>query len=103
MRDLEIQGLIKAPINLPGSTKDTKEKGDAKGPSFGEILKNSIEEVNRLQKEADAAIQELATGKGKGIHETMIALEKADTSFQMMMQIRNKIIEAYQDIIRMQI
>lgn len=103
MKDLEIQGYIKPPINLPGSTKDTTEKEAGKGPSFGEVLKNSIDEVNRLQKEAGKAIQELATGQGEGIHETMIALEKAGISFQMMMQIRNKIIEAYQDIMRMQV
>lgn len=71
--------------------------------SFGDILKRSIGEVNQLQKNADHAIRELTTGKKKDIHETMIALEKADVSFQLMMQVRNKVIEAYQEINRMQV
>jgi flagellar hook-basal body complex protein FliE len=103
VKDSEIQGLITTPIDITRSISNGQKEKDEKGPSFAETLKNSIEEVNRLQKEADKAIQHLAVGKGKGIHETMIALEKADISFQMMMQIRNKIIEAYQDVMKMQL
>jgi flagellar hook-basal body complex protein FliE len=102
MKDFEIRGLIKSPITPPKAAEGHKNKETGKGPTFGEALKDSINEVNRLQKEADKAIQDLASGKSNGIHETMIALEKADVSFQMMMQIRNKIIAAYEDIMRMQ-
>ena len=71
--------------------------------SFGEIIQQSIAEVNQLQGEADDAVQKLQTGDNKDIHGTLIALEKADISFQLLMQIRNKVIAAYQEIMRMQI
>ena len=59
--------------------------------------------MNDLQQKADQAIQQLV-GEGKGdLQETMIALEKADVSFRLMMQIRNKVLEAYQEIMRMQV
>lgn len=83
-----------------------KAKGTVKGPtkgekSFGEVLKASIKEVNRLQGAANHAIEELALGETKNIHETMIALEKAEISFKLMFQVRNKILEAYQEVMRM--
>ena len=81
---------------------------DNKGPeenekSFGDMLKGAIGQVNQLQKEANNAIMELAAGQEKDIHQTMIALEKAGVSFQLMMQVRNKIVGAYEEIMRMQI
>jgi flagellar hook-basal body complex protein FliE len=78
----------------------------ADGPQkedFNSHLKNALGEVNDLQQKADQAIQQLV-GEGKGdLQETMIALEKADVSFRLMMQIRNKVLEAYQEIMRMQV
>ncbi len=72
------------------------------GPaSFGEMLNGSLERVSQLQKEADASINDLATGKQTDIHQTMIAVEKADVSFELLMQIRNKLIAAYDRIMRM--
>ncbi|MCD6273397.1 MAG: flagellar hook-basal body complex protein FliE [Deltaproteobacteria bacterium] len=80
------------------SSESAKDKG-----SFGKILTESIGEVNRLQKEADKAAYNLVTGKETDIHGTMIALEKADVSFRLMMQVRNKIVAAYEEIKRMQV
>jgi flagellar hook-basal body complex protein FliE len=71
--------------------------------SFGEFLKNSINEVNELQKEANTATQKLATGEEKDIHNTMIALQKASVSFEFIVQIQNKIMTAYDELKRMQI
>jgi len=56
-----------------------------------------------LQSEADTSIEQLVAGNTKNLHETMIALEKADISFRLMMEVRNKIIEAYHEIMRMQV
>ena len=87
-----------------GSTEKLSDTGQAHGKSektFGRILKESIEEVNRLQGEADKAIEDLATGETKNIHETMIAMEKAEVSFKLMLQVRNKILDAYQEVMRM--
>lgn len=72
-------------------------------PDFGTVLRQSLGEVNKLQAKADEAVQALATGKGISLHETMIALEKADLSFRLMMEVRNKIVEAYREVLRMQI
>lgn len=85
---------------LPSADKATSESTST---SFGELIQQSIAEVNRLQTEADGAVRTLNTGENKDIHGTLIALEKADISFQLLMQVRNKIIAAYQEIMRLQI
>jgi flagellar hook-basal body complex protein FliE len=72
-------------------------------PSFGEAMREVLESTNRLQEQADNEIQALAVGKNGDLHKTMIAMEEADVSFQLLMQIRNKIVAAYQEIMRMQI
>ena len=71
--------------------------------SFGEILKDAISTVNELQKQSDKEIQKLMAGESQDLHTTLIAVQKADLSFQMMMQVRNKIVQAYQEIMRTQI
>ena len=76
---------------------------DAKGSGFFDVLQKSMEEVNVNQLEADGAIKDLVAGKNKNIHETMLAIQKADLSLKTMMQVRNKILEAYKEIMRMQV
>ena len=75
----------------------------SEGPSFAEILKSSIQEVNALQKDADAAIQDLAQGKTENFTEVLTAVEKADLAFRALMQIRNKLIDAYEEINRLRV
>ena len=70
--------------------------------SFGNMLARSLNDVNQLKLEADEAVANLAAGKQKDIHATMIAMEKADVAFQLLMQVRNKIISAYETVMRMQ-
>jgi len=74
-----------------------------KGTSFFEALEKSMSEVNADQHTADAAIKDLVAGKSKNIHETMLQIQKAELSLKAMMQVRNKILEAYKEIIRMQV
>ncbi|MCW5893763.1 MAG: flagellar hook-basal body complex protein FliE [bacterium] len=76
---------------------------EAGGQTFGQLLEDSLTQVNSLQQQADVAITDLASGGPTTLHDTMIALEKADLSFRLMMQVRNKIVEAYQEIVRMQV
>ncbi len=71
--------------------------------SFAQILKDSSEKVNLYQEQANIAIKELVAGRNKNIHETMLTIERADTSLKLMMQVRNKILEAYKEIMRMQV
>jgi flagellar hook-basal body complex protein FliE len=86
---------------LPAAESFLTDKGQNK--SFGEILKSHLSEVNHLQTSADVAAQNLASGQDKDIHNTMIAMEKASVALQMTMQVRNKVLEAYQEIMRMQV
>ena len=81
----------------------TDEQFGKKGLSFTDILKDSINEVNKNQGESDHAIKELVAGRTKNIHETMLSIEKADASLKMAMQVRNKILEAYREVMRMQV
>ena len=78
-----------------------KQSSVENGESFGEALSGAIGKVSELRNEADQAVHELATGQNKDIHQTMIAMEKADVSFRLMMQVRNKIITAYEEVMRM--
>lgn len=71
--------------------------------SFSDVLKDSIQKVGELEKEADQEAIKLAKMESQDIHSTMIAIEKADLTFQLMMQVRNKIISAYEEIMRMQV
>ena len=106
MEDITIKTQLKTALNPGLSPADSKtgvkSAGDA-GPSFAETLTQSIEEVNNLQKEADQAIEKLSTGESQNIHGAMLAVNKADMAFRMTMQVRNKIVEAYQEVMRMQV
>ncbi|MEK6706374.1 MAG: flagellar hook-basal body complex protein FliE [Bdellovibrionota bacterium] len=76
---------------------------DSSPNTFSDILKNSLEKVNQHQNEADTAIKELMAGRTKNVHETMLLLERADASLKMMMQVRNKILDAYREVMKMQV
>lgn len=68
------------------------------GPSFKEFLLDSLDQVNSMQTDADHAVEQLATGEDVNAAEVLTAVQKADLSFRMMMQIRNKLVQAYQEI-----
>lgn len=101
------QTIFPAIDHIDGSNEVSKnrssEKNSRSSESFSDMLIKSVEKVNRLQKEADEAINELVLGDNKDIVQTMIKMEKADISFKLMMQIRNKIVQAYEEIMRMQV
>lgn len=71
--------------------------------SFGETLQRAITDVNNLQTEAGKAVDKMVIGETVDLHEVMIAVEKARTSFDLLMEIRNKTIDAYREIMRMQV
>lgn len=71
------------------------------GTSFGDILMEKIQNVDEAQRAADVAIQDVATGKSRNLHEAVLAMEMADTSLRLAVTVRNKVIEAYQEIMRM--
>ncbi len=77
--------------------------GVDKSGDFSTTLKDAILDVNRLQQESDFQMQKLATGQTQNVHETMIKAEKADIALRLMIQVRNKLIDAYQEIMKMQV
>ncbi len=72
-------------------------------PSFKDVLADTVGEVQRLQTEADTSIRKLVAGEITDVTEAMVAVEKADVSFQTMMAVRNKMVAAYEEIMRMQV
>lgn len=95
-------GPINPKLQIP-EVKTSQPKEGKGSAGFGEMLKDAISTVNELQKESDQQVQKLMTGESQDLHNTVIAMQKADLSFQMMMQVRNKIVAAYQEIMRMQV
>lgn len=92
---IQLEGMEPLSVGeLPGAQKNR---------SFSEMLADSIADVNNMQEEANVAIQRLVTGESKNIHETMLAVEKAEIAFKTMNQIRMKVIEAYREVMRMQV
>lgn len=75
----------------------------AGAPSFADTLRQSIAEVNQLKTQADASTEDLAVGKTTDIQGTILAMEKADISFKVMMEVRNKIISAYKEVMSTQV
>jgi flagellar hook-basal body complex protein FliE len=75
---------------------------ESDGPSFGSVLKNAVSGVEQLHTNAQEQVTELAKGDRQDIHSVMIAVEKADVAFQLMMQVRNKIVSAYQEVSKTQ-
>jgi len=89
------------PGTLPTSpTAPTDADGEQGG--FGATLRTAIDRVGELSDASDQQVSELVQGERQDIHSVMIAVEKADIAFQLMMQVRNKILNAYQEVSRMQ-
>ncbi len=82
------------------SSPSTAVSGDK---SFADTLKNAINEVNQMQQVSNKKMQELSIGKTDNVADVMIASEKADIAMRVMVQVRNKVIDAYNEIMRMQV
>jgi flagellar hook-basal body complex protein FliE len=76
--------------------------GSEAAPGFREVLHSAMDDMQQLEGQAEAKVAAVLNGNGADVHSALIAVEKADLSFQLMMQVRNKIISAYQEISRMQ-
>ena len=94
-----IPGLNNIGQNLGVSGTTSSASGG--GTGFVQTLKETMQKVESLQTEAEKQVEGMVSGKGADVHSAMIAVEKADLSFQLMMQVRNKIVDAYQQISQM--
>ncbi len=86
--------------NADLNIKDGAQKA---GTDFAKFLNNAIQQVDALQQNADAASIGIATGQTQDLHTAMIALEKASLSLSLTVEVRNKVLDAYNQIMRMQI
>jgi len=84
------------------ATAPTAPSSAGAAGGFGATLKNAINQVNDLSDSSDQQVTELLQGDRQDIHNVMIAVEKADIAFQLMMQVRNKIVNAYQEVSKLQ-
>jgi flagellar hook-basal body complex protein FliE len=89
---------ISSPLTL--STSAVTGNSAAEGPSaFKNYLLDSIKQVNDMQQQADSAVEKFATGGDVSTAEVLTAVQKADLAFKMMLQVRNKLVQAYQEVV----
>ncbi len=99
----QISAITMPTVSLGEKTAASHAAGGAPSSGFMNTLQQAIGKANDIQLEAGQATEALMTGQTQNIHQTMVALQEADVSFQLMMQIRNKLVSAYEEIQRMQI
>jgi flagellar hook-basal body complex protein FliE len=99
MNSINLSGISNAYVQDIPALDNT---GEAAGASFASVLSNAVHTVDQLHNAAADQVSNLLQGGGADLNNVMIAVEKADVSFQLMMQVRNKIVSAYQDIEKMQ-
>jgi flagellar hook-basal body complex protein FliE len=87
-----------------GGVKSVKESAESGGADFAQVLKSSIDQVNHAQKQATQMAENLAAGNTEqNLHEVMAALQTASLSFQEMVQVRNRLVTAYENVMNMQV
>jgi len=85
------------------STQSTLASGSVQGAGFGDVLNQFVGEVNQKQLASSQAVNDLISGKEIPLHQAMITMQEAGVAFQLMVEVRNKLLEGYQDLMRMQI
>ncbi|TWT03690.1 flagellar hook-basal body complex protein FliE [Planomicrobium sp. CPCC 101079] len=90
-------------IQTPMFQSPSVAKTENKAEGFGDIFKQALQDVNAAQKESDTKTKQLVTGEVNDVSEVMIAAQKASLSLELTVQVRNKVVEAYQEVMRMQL
>lgn len=102
-----IQNIPQSPLLSPVSGASKSGQGSGApgaegGLAFGDLLKQALQEVDQVSAQAEGEARNLMTGESADMHTAMLAVQKADLSFQMMMAVRSKLIDAYREVMRMQ-
>ena len=96
---LDLLNKVAKPSNETSSSKEAQ----GIGPSFADTLKKSINELNELQVNKENAMADIATGQVKNLHQAAMAIDKAEISMKLALEIRNKAIQAYKELMKTQI
>jgi flagellar hook-basal body complex protein FliE len=92
------------PISSPAIPNGTPAGGRMEpGGSFADVLSDAIQSVNNLGQQASGSIENFLTGEGEDLHSTVLATTRAELAFDLFLQTRNKVVSAYQEIMRMQL
>lgn len=91
-----------SPLNPLADLGKTGSENAAEGANFSDILKQALQEVDAAQNSAEQEVRNLMTGESTDMHTAILAVQKADVSFQMMMAVRGKLIDAYRTVMQMQ-
>jgi|SRR5882724_5688732 len=102
-KSIPLQDLQKLNPDISAQAVGAAQNGAATGGSFQNVLGNFIGEVNAQQSAAGDAITGLMSGKNVSLHQAMISMQEASLSFQMMVEVRNKLLDSYQELMRMQV
>ncbi|MDQ2068475.1 flagellar hook-basal body complex protein FliE [Natronospira bacteriovora] len=106
MSDVHIQSVLAQMRQLSSEASATAapERAAGNGPNFGEMLKASLDQVNETQQAASKLANAFSAGdQNVELTEVMLAVQKAGVSFQAMSEVRNRLVEAYQEVMRMQV
>ena len=96
----QLPGLT--PLSGPGAPAVPGEQGNAGGASFGDLLQQALREVDAAQSSSEQEVRNLMSGDATDMHSAILAVQKADVSFQMMMAVRSKLVDAYRAVMQMQ-
>ncbi|ABC30792.1 flagellar hook-basal body complex protein (FliE) [Hahella chejuensis KCTC 2396] len=90
-------------VGVIGESSAIHKSAKASGVSFADWLGGEVNQVNQQLAAADSAARTLATGEAENLHQVMIALDKAQLSMSLMVEVRNRLLESYQEVMRMSI
>lgn len=100
---MQVEALKLMPVMSSAESQVGRETKAVEEKSFGAYFTEALHNVNALQKAGQKATLEMAAGKANDISQVIIATEKAGIALQLTMQVRNKVLEAYQEVMRMQV
>lgn len=95
--------MINSIANIGASAVFKSADNKEAAPGFADMFKDMVKQTNQLQSDADTSAMQFATGQVDNAHDVMIATEKASLSMSLTLQVRNKLLDAYQEIMRMQV
>lgn len=91
------------PIQAPEVAKPPSVESGASAGSFGDLFRESIERVEQYHQTAAQSIERFLSGEQEELHKVAIATQQAELAFEMFLQVRNKVVNAYQEVMRMQL